>query len=1215
MSDDGRTIQGRYRIEEEIGRGAMGSVYRVCDGSTQRRLALKTLRPSEHRDARRDRAELWFRREFHVVAGLRHPCIVEVHDYGIDGQTPYYTMELLDGHDLRDHPRFEVEHGCRVLREVASALAFLHARRLVHRDLKPRNVRCTSRGRAKLIDFGILASMGVIGDVAGTPPSMAPESVRGLPLDGRADLFGLGTLAYWMFTGRQAYPVRTVEELEQAWRSEPPSLRHGRDDIPIALDELVRQLIALDAAARPGSAAEVIDRLDAICGLAPDHEIEVARAWLLSGALVGRDAELEQLRRDIDGVGHGAGAAILIEAPSGVGKSRLLREAGWYGQLAGALVLRARAELAAFEPYAVVRQLVRQLFAQDPLLAERTAHEHISLVGRILPLPGGSSDSWPWSPGAHEHDPAEQRLRLQVDVLRYFDEVARARPLVLLVDELHHCDEASAAFLAALAHQCEASAVVIVAALRTDAPVLALPAIAALRELSARISLQGLDPTGVRELVGALFGELVGADRIAAWLHQVARGNPMHTMELVRGLVDRGIVRYAEGMWMAGAELEAGAVASQLSETMRTRVDELPSEARALAELFAVFGTRVPLPWCVAGADVTEQDTVFAAIDRLIFEQVLQGDDRGLELRHDGLREALLQGMTPARRRELHGRCASILDASEGPRPELEARLGRHWLESGEADRGAELLERAGRRLYDAQSFFDALAPLEAALTVLRERPHARLRVTDLQQLLMRAGVLVDRHTVLRHADAALAAMDADSGLPLARRLAPWLGGKLALALGLSVAFVAWLPRRRTHERPLRALVRMLALTSYAASVHSLALVTDRVHALLERLSPLRTIYGRVPRGAWLLIETFELIAIGHWRRLEHNLVEILELLAADRRTPLAEIDRRLALGACHYMRASVRALAVDPDYRASIAVLDELDLRFFSVASRVAPVFFHRLRGEEELAREHVARAEVGLVQLGNAWVFSTQLGWISAIAYGLTQDVLGLKRVTEDLERSVADGYELAPFLALARGEYARARGDTGGAIELLDDALRDVPAGHDLSRIVLEAALVDALVEHGDARRALALADGARARVSSIDEPFVIHVLRIDRGRALALAACGELDAAAVELERLIVVARATHSPLASGSMHEAAAVIARAQGDGEACRRHAEQAERYFAATGNPALLARSRRLFERTELSAGDGTGGDELTVQLGSSPSLAPDDSETDAST
>ena len=374
-------------------------------------------------------------------------------------------------------------------------------------------------------------------------------------------------------------------------------------------------------------------------------------------------------------------------------------------------------------------------------------------------------------------------------------------------------------------------------------------AIAAIREVAARLVLDGLDPGGVRALVDALFGELVGGDRLAAFLHRVARGNPMHTMELVRGLVDRGVLRYAEGMWMAGGELEAGAVSTRLSEAMRTRIGELPPDARAVAELVAVLGMRVPLPWCVQGADLPGEDAVFAAIDRLVFEQVLQGDDRALELRHDGLREALLAGLSPARRRELHARAARILSSAETPRPELEAQLGRHFLEAGEDDRGAELLERAGRRLYDAQSFFDALAPLEAALAVIRTRPGTRLRVAELQQMLTRAGVLVDRQTVLRHADEAIAAMDADSGMPIARRLAPLVGGKAALGIGIAIAFVVWLLRPRTRERPVRALVRMIAIVSYAASVYSLSMITPRVRALLELLGPLRTLVGRVPRG------------------------------------------------------------------------------------------------------------------------------------------------------------------------------------------------------------------------------------------------------------------------------------------------------------------------------------------------------------------------------
>lgn len=175
-------VGGRYVVETVLGRGGMGAVYGVRDLASGHTRALKQLvLPA---DASRDdarAARLRFRREFHTMASLAHPRIVDVFDYGVDADTPYYTMELLDGEDLADVERIDPANACALLRDVASALAFLHARRLLHRDLAPRNVRCTSTGFAKLIDFGVLATTGACDDIAGTPPMIAPEAVRGRP--------------------------------------------------------------------------------------------------------------------------------------------------------------------------------------------------------------------------------------------------------------------------------------------------------------------------------------------------------------------------------------------------------------------------------------------------------------------------------------------------------------------------------------------------------------------------------------------------------------------------------------------------------------------------------------------------------------------------------------------------------------------------------------------------------------------------------------------------------------------------------------------------------------------------------------------------------------------------------------------------------------------------------------------------------------------------
>jgi serine/threonine protein kinase len=177
-SSDALIGGGRYRLQRLLGRGGMGSVYAAVELSSGKVLALKLLSRSDDASALS-----LFEREYQTLAGLRHPSIVEVYDYGRDPLGPFYTMELIDGADLRRAAPMPWREVCRLMRDTASALGLLHARHLVHRDLSPRNLLRTASGRPKLIDFGVLAPYGPSVAVVGTPPFVAPEALRGLPLD------------------------------------------------------------------------------------------------------------------------------------------------------------------------------------------------------------------------------------------------------------------------------------------------------------------------------------------------------------------------------------------------------------------------------------------------------------------------------------------------------------------------------------------------------------------------------------------------------------------------------------------------------------------------------------------------------------------------------------------------------------------------------------------------------------------------------------------------------------------------------------------------------------------------------------------------------------------------------------------------------------------------------------------------------------------------
>jgi serine/threonine-protein kinase len=182
----------RYVLRGEIARGGAAVVLRAHDQLTQQDVALKRLLGGS--GAKHARLTSLFEREYDTLATLLHPNIVHVHDYGIDAEGPYYTMELLEAGDLQTAAPLPWQLACAVLRDVASALALLHARRLVHRDVSPVNVRFGADGSTRLIDFGASTSFGRTEELIGTPHFVAPECLTTRVVDARTDLYSLGAV-------------------------------------------------------------------------------------------------------------------------------------------------------------------------------------------------------------------------------------------------------------------------------------------------------------------------------------------------------------------------------------------------------------------------------------------------------------------------------------------------------------------------------------------------------------------------------------------------------------------------------------------------------------------------------------------------------------------------------------------------------------------------------------------------------------------------------------------------------------------------------------------------------------------------------------------------------------------------------------------------------------------------------------------------------------
>jgi len=245
---------GRYRILGELGRGAMGVVYKAEDPVLDRPLAIKTIViPAD--ESERKEYEARFTQEARAAGKLAHQGIVTIYDVGREGEMVYMTMELLDGTDLGSKPeshRFSVREAVGIALQIAEALAFAHDRGVVHRDVKPANIMLMAGGRVKIMDFGIARMRSsdlktATGLMMGTPRYMSPEQVAGRPVDHRSDVFSLGTVLYEMLTGTKLFAGADATEIVYnvaQLRPVPPS-RINRQ-VPAMLDLVVAKALEKD---------------------------------------------------------------------------------------------------------------------------------------------------------------------------------------------------------------------------------------------------------------------------------------------------------------------------------------------------------------------------------------------------------------------------------------------------------------------------------------------------------------------------------------------------------------------------------------------------------------------------------------------------------------------------------------------------------------------------------------------------------------------------------------------------------------------------------------------------------------------------------------------------------------------------------------------------------------------------------------------------------
>ena len=705
---NGDMLGQRYRLVDEIGAGGMGIVYRAYDRLAGQYVALKRLTaPGEQidflsriMDSESEDIRLVIAKEFSVLSSLRHPNIISVLDYGFDGfGQPFFTMELLEnaqpllsaGADRAQHVQVEF------LVQILRALAYLHRRGVIHRDLKPDNVLVTGE-QVKVLDFGLALSRETMADdvtsLSGTLSYMAPEVLNGQPASERADLYAVGVMAYELFTGHHPFAFEGLDVIEFAYTIQNVTPDFSSSAIPKPLADVVSRLLVKQPEDRYPTAHDVVNAFSEATGLpVPVETTAIRESFLQAARFVGREKEVKTLQGALAQTNTSHGSAWLIGGESGVGKSRLLNEVRTRALVQGLLVMQGRVEPArgGYLPWYDIVRWLAILSAPNDLEAgvlQAIVPDIEHLIGRTIAK-------------APEIDPQRAQQRLFAVVTEMVKRLAQ--PALILMEDLHWASAETIALFRSVAKIDDARPIMVLGSFRNDEKP-RLPIDLAGTRL---INLQRLSNSDIVVLSRSMLGDS-STQGVVEFLQRETEGNAFFMVEVVRALAEQtGQLQNIEHAALTEQILTGG-----IRGIIETRLQKMRPEDRPLVKLAAVAGRFLDL-------NILKQFDAVHDFDQWLINcsdvAVLDVQNGQWQFTHDKLREAVLADISENERSGLHRRVAIGIETAYTDITNHAARLAMHWAHASDPDQEGRYSLMAGRQAAKRFANDEALRYLQRA--------------------------------------------------------------------------------------------------------------------------------------------------------------------------------------------------------------------------------------------------------------------------------------------------------------------------------------------------------------------------------------------------------------------------------------------------------------------------------------------------------------------
>lgn len=712
-------IASRYEIQDRLGAGGMGEVYRTHDRLTNDIVALKQvlMTPTQlafNSQNTMDDDWLALASEFKVLASLRHPHIISVLDYGFtDQRIPYFTMEYLD--DAKNILQAGVDLGDEdligLIIQLLQGLAYLHQRGLLHRDLKPANVMFHHE-QVKIIDFGLAIEPSQAQRLAGTIAYLAPEQFDNNPASVAADLYAVGLIAYQLFLKK--YPFETTQSITKLILA----IVHDPIDcsaLPLSVRAIIEKLLAKDPRDRYANAYEVIQAFtQAINQNIPPDTALIRESFLQASAFVGREQELQTLKNSLTQTLQGDTLFYLIGGEVGVGKSRLVDELRTQALLDGFLVLRGQGIEGGGLPFQLWRHIVRRLI----LIVDMTDFQ-ASVLKEIVP------DIERWFersvPDAPPLSGASQQHRLAMTVAEII-KIANV-PILLILEDLHWATESLLPLQQLFKIADQIQQLMIIGTYRNDER----PEIANKLPDMTELTLSRLSKADIAQLTKAMLGKFAEQQKIIDFLEQETEGNTLFMVEVVRALAEEAGSIHDIGH----ATLPAHVLTGNMQDVLSRRLAKMPQRYQSVLDSAAIAGRQIDealLKYIHPNTDFQD----FLLQGELI--SVFDIEDNEWRFAHDKLRDTVIQNLASDEKSHQHHIIATALETIYPHNNDYAEALLEHWHQAGHfANEFKYLQEVVPHHIRVSAEFSTAQQILERAFNQITEDDPRQLVLLNLR--------------------------------------------------------------------------------------------------------------------------------------------------------------------------------------------------------------------------------------------------------------------------------------------------------------------------------------------------------------------------------------------------------------------------------------------------------------------------------------------------